>query len=43
MFVIRQFVYPDISAIVLLIMITVSLIDISCEKIRHAMIGKASI
>ena len=35
MFVIRQFVYPDISAIVLLIVATVALIDITCEKLRH--------
>lgn len=35
MFVIRQFVYTDISAIVLLLIITVACIDISCEKIRH--------
>jgi phosphonate transport system permease protein len=40
MFVIRQFVYTDISAIVLMIICTVSIIDISCEKIRHAIIGK---
>lgn len=35
MFVIRQFVYPDISAIVLLIVLTVAIIDICCEKLRH--------
>ncbi len=40
MFVIRQFVYTDISAIVIMIIITVSIIDVSCEKIRHAIIGK---
>lgn len=40
MFVIRQFVYTDISAIVLLIIATVILIDIGCEKLRHNMIGK---
>lgn len=40
MFVIRQFVYTDISAIVIMIILTVSVIDISCEKIRHAIIGK---
>jgi phosphonate transport system permease protein len=40
MFVIRQFVYPDISALVLLIMANVSIIDICCEKIRHTIIGK---
>jgi phosphonate transport system permease protein len=39
MFVIRQFVYQDISAIVLMIIITVSLIDITCENIRHRVIG----
>lgn len=39
-FVIRQFVYTDISAIVLLIVLTVTLIDISCEKLRHQLIGK---
>ncbi len=39
MFVIRQFIYPDISAIVLLIIITVVLIDLSCEALRHRIIG----
>lgn len=39
MFVIRQFVYTDISAIVLMIILTVCIIDISCEKIRHRIIG----
>lgn len=43
MFVIRQFVYTDISAIVLMIICTVALIDISCEKIRHAIIGKEAL
>jgi phosphonate transport system permease protein len=38
MFVIRQFVYTDISAIVLMIVVTVSLIDMSCEKLRHQFI-----
>jgi phosphonate transport system permease protein len=35
LFVIRQFVYTDISAIVLMIIATVSLIDMGCEKLRH--------
>jgi phosphonate transport system permease protein len=35
MFVIRQFVYPDISAIVLLIVLSVAVIDMACEKLRH--------
>jgi phosphonate transport system permease protein len=39
MFVIRQFIYPDISAIVLLIIATVVCIDISCETLRHRVIG----
>jgi phosphonate transport system permease protein len=39
MFVIRQFVYTDISAIVLMIIATVSLIDMSCEKLRHQFIA----
>lgn len=39
MFVIRQFIYVDISAIVLLIIVTVVLIDLSCEALRHRMIG----
>ena len=42
MFVIRQFVYQDISAIVLMIICTVAVIDVICEKLRHKIItGKA--
>jgi len=37
---IRQFIYTDVSAIVLLLVGTVSIIDISCEKLRHHLIGK---
>ena len=40
MFVIRQFVYVDISALVLMIVACVAVIDISCEKLRHHLIGK---
>ena len=40
MFVIRQFVYADISAIVLLIICSVSLIDMACERLRHRVIGQ---
>ena len=40
MFVIRQFIYQDISAIVLLIIVTVILIDLTCETLRHSVIGK---
>jgi len=39
-FVIRQFVYTDVSAIVLMIVCSVILIDVSCEKLRHRLIGK---
>ncbi|PWK61991.1 phosphonate ABC transporter, permease protein PhnE [Roseicyclus mahoneyensis] len=35
MFVINQFIYRDISAILLLLIITVALVDIVSEKIRH--------
>jgi len=38
-FVIEQFVYTDISALVLLIIVAVSLIDIGCERLRHGLIG----
>lgn len=37
--VVRQFIYSDISAIVLMIMTTVMLIDQVCERIRHRVIG----
>lgn len=36
--VVRRFIYPDISAIVLLILLTVSLIDLGCEWLRHGLI-----
>ena len=42
MFVIRQFVYTDISAIVLMILVTVAAIDIACESLRrHLILGGA--
>jgi phosphonate transport system permease protein len=37
--VIRQFIYVDISAIVLLLILTVVVIDLLCEALRHRMIG----
>jgi phosphonate transport system permease protein len=37
--VIRQFIYTDISAIVLLLVATIAIIDIVCERLRHRMIG----
>ena len=40
MFVIREFIYTDVSAIVVLILLTVSIIDISCERLRHRLIGR---
>jgi len=38
MFVIRQFIYQDVSAIVLLLLLTVVAIDLLCERARHAVI-----
>ena len=43
MFVIRQFVYTDISAIVLMIILTVIAIDLTCESLRHRLIGKEAL
>jgi phosphonate transport system permease protein len=40
MYVIRQFIYPDISAIVLMIILTVVVIDLTCERLRHWLIGR---
>jgi phosphonate transport system permease protein len=37
---IRQFLYTDVSAIVLMLVFAVAIIDISCEKIRHRIIGQ---
>ena len=39
MFVINQFIYRDISAILLLLIITVALVDIASEWMRHRIIG----
>ena len=39
-YVIRQFEYQDISALVLLIILMVTLIDFICEKIRFSLIGQ---
>ena len=36
---IRQFEYTDISAIMLLLILTTSLIDILCETVCHRLIG----
>jgi phosphonate transport system permease protein len=36
--VVRQFIYSDISAIVLLILATVALIDVGCERLRARII-----
>jgi len=38
-FAVRQFLYPDISAIVLLILVTVSLIDLGCAWVRTGLLG----
>lgn len=36
---VRQFEYPDISAILLLILLTVTLIDQLCTRMRHRILG----
>jgi phosphonate transport system permease protein len=38
--VIRQFIYVDISALVLLLLITVAAIDMICEHLRYRFIGE---
>ncbi|MFO7738542.1 MAG: phosphonate ABC transporter, permease protein PhnE [Desulfatiglandaceae bacterium] len=37
---IRQFLYTDVSAIVLMLVFAVAVIDVACEKIRHRIIGQ---
>jgi phosphonate transport system permease protein len=37
---VRSLYYEDISAILILIVVTVSLIDMGCERLRHAFIGR---
>lgn len=39
---VRSLYYEDISAILILIVLTVSMIDIGCERLRHSLIGKES-
>jgi len=36
---VRQFVYHDVSAILVLILAAVTVIDMICERLRHALIG----
>ena len=36
---IRKFYYSDVSAILVLVIITVSLIDLITERVRHGLIG----
>ncbi|WP_219983322.1 MULTISPECIES: phosphonate ABC transporter, permease protein PhnE [unclassified Halomonas] len=40
---IRMLYYEDVSALILLIVITVSLTDMLCERIRHGFIGKENL
>ena len=40
---VRSLYYEDISAILILIVATVTIIDIGCEKLRHAFIGRDSL
>lgn len=39
MFVINQFIYTDVSAVLILLILTVALIDMLCERLRHRLIG----
>lgn len=39
---VRQFIYPEISAIVLMIVATVAIIDIVCERLRSRLMGERS-
>jgi phosphonate transport system permease protein len=41
--VIRQFIYIDISALVLLLILTVALLDITCEQLRRRLIGEQAL
>ena len=40
---VRSLYYEDISAILILIVLTVGLIDIGCERLRHALIGREAL
>jgi phosphonate transport system permease protein len=40
MVAIRQFLYTDVSAIVLMLICVVSIIDVTCENLRHHLIGE---
>jgi len=40
---VRQFEYPDISAIILLILVTVTLIDALTTRVRHRILGAESL
>jgi phosphonate transport system permease protein len=35
--------YEDVSAIVLMVVVTITLIDLACEKIRHRIIGREAL
>lgn len=41
--VIRQFIYPDISAIVLMLIATIMVIDLLSERLRHTVIGREAL
>jgi phosphonate transport system permease protein len=36
---IRKFYYPDVSAMLVLIVFSVTVIDIATERLRHALLG----
>lgn len=37
---IRQFYYSDVSAILLLIIVTIVVIDLVTQRVRHALLGR---
>jgi phosphonate transport system permease protein len=37
---VRQFIYPEISAILLMIIATVAVIDLVCERLRTGLMGE---
>jgi phosphonate transport system permease protein len=43
MYVVREFLYPDVSAIVLLIIIVVFAIDLLSERLRHRVLGREAL
>lgn len=43
MYVVREFLYQDVSAVVLLIIAVVFVIDLGSERLRHAVLGREAL